>query len=122
MTNTRTTKTNHYFRTLIVLVAMIAVGLTASAAPAFALSQGATFKSNCTAPSVYYDQGTKKWRDDYCGTLIRTYETTNSAGYVGTWNTWSTKYADGSPETTNSYLADCKTPTGDPSEFMSDCL
>jgi hypothetical protein len=106
---------------LLAVVAMMVGMLGTSVAPAFAVSQGVAFKQNCTSPSVYSDHGTKKWRDDTCSALIGTNETTNLAGFVGTWETWKTMHADGSPETNESYIVACESPSGGPAGSLSDC-
>ena len=107
---------------LLSVVAMMMGMLATSVTPAFAASQGVAFKQKCTSPSVYSDQGTKKWRDDTCSTLIKTYQTTNLAGFVGTWETWNTAHADGSPDTHESYIVACESPTGGPAASNSDCF
>jgi len=106
---------------LLTVMAMLVGMLAMNVAPAFAVTQGVAFKQNCTSPSVYSDHGTKKWRDDTCSTLIKTYQTTNLAGFVGTWETWNTTHADGSRETNESYIVACESPSGGPAGSLSDC-
>ena len=106
---------------LLTVVALMVGMLAMSVAPAFAVSPGVTFKQNCTGPSVYSDNGTKKWRDDTCSTFVGTFETTNLLGYVGTWETYSTTYADGRPDGTNSFIVACETPLGEPDANLADC-
>ena len=107
---------------LLTVMAMLVGMLAMNVAPAFAVTQGVTFKQNCTSPSVYSDNGTKKWRDDTCSTFVRTFETTNLAGFAGTWETWSTTHADGSLDTIESYIVACESPLGGPADSLADCF
>jgi hypothetical protein len=107
---------------LLTVVALMMVMGAMSVAPALAVSPGVTFKQNCTLPSQYNDNGTKKWRDDTCSAFVRTFETTNLAGFVGTWETYSTTHADGSPTTTESYIVACESPLGGPADSLADCF
>jgi len=107
---------------LLTVVALMVGMLAMSVAPAFAVSPGVTFKQKCTGPSVYSDNGTKKWRDDTCSTFVGTFETTNLLGYVGTWETYSTTYADGRPDGTNSFIVACESPLGGPADSLADCF